>query len=436
MGSADLESEDYVMALNYGLREHIASFVIDKNQDASAEIKTVVKSLEEQGLLEKVNAIADGKQLTPLAAMFFCFLEPVSKLTNQKVKLAVKKLQDNFGLTGFDAFVKQGGVLSEKKAAAGKETAISQSSARLVRTNKGAKILPKDGGRNILITSALPYVNNVPHLGNIIGCILSADVYARFCRLRGYNTIFVCGTDEYGTATEIKAHKEGMTPKEICDKYHSIHKKIYEWFDCDTELFGRTSTPVHTKITQDIYTALEKGGFSYEEEVNQLKCAKCERFLADRYVKGTCYMCGYPEAGGDQCDGCTKLVEAVKLIDPKCSICGDTPKPQISKHIFIDLAKVTPELKKWIEETSVKGEWSENATKFTNNLLAEGLHGRCITRDLKWGTPVPKEGFKDKVFYVWFDAPIGYISITANYLGADNDDWKKWWLNPENVEMY
>ena len=327
MGSADLESEDYVMALNYGLREHITSFVIDKNQDASAEIKSVVKSLEEQGLLEKVNAIADGKQLTPLAAMFFCFLEPVSKLTNQKVKLAVKKLQDNFGLTGFDAFVKQGGVLSEKKAAAGKETAISQSSARLVRSNKGAKILPQDGRRNILITSALPYVNNVPHLGNIIGCILSADVYARFCRLRGYNTIFVCGTDEYGTATEIKAHKEGMTPKEICDKYHSIHKKIYEWFDCDTELFGRTSTPVHTKITQDIYTALEKGGFSYEEEVNQLKCAKCDRFLADRYVKGTCYMCKYPEAGGDQCDGCTKLIEAVKLIDPKCSICGDTPKP-------------------------------------------------------------------------------------------------------------
>lgn len=201
--------------------------------------------------------------------MFFCYLEPVSKLTNQKVKLVIKKIQDTFGLSSFDAFVKAGGITSEKpKADGGEGTAIYDKDVRLERLNKGAKILPKEGQRNILITSALPYVNNVPHLGNIIGCILSADVYARFCRLRGYNTIFICGTDEYGTATEIKAHKEGMTPKQICDKYHEIHKEIYKWFDCDTELFGRTSTPAHTPITQDIYKALDKGGFSYEEDVH------------------------------------------------------------------------------------------------------------------------------------------------------------------------
>lgn len=232
--------------------------------------------------------------------MCYCYLEPVTKLTNQKIKLVIKKLHDTFGLTGFDAFVKSGGVVSEKKdLKVGKETSIHNSDARLKRLNKGAKILPQPGKRNILITSALPYVNNVPHLGNIIGCILSADVYARYCRLRGYNTIFVCGTDEYGTATEIKAIQEGLTPKQICDKYHAIHKRVYEWFDCDTEIFGRTSTPVHTKITQDIYCNLEEQGFSYIEEVNQLKCFSCNRFLADRYVKGTCPMCGYPDAGGD-----------------------------------------------------------------------------------------------------------------------------------------
>ena len=199
--------------------------------------------------------------------MFYCYLEPVTKLPNQTVKLAIKKLHATYGLSSFDAFVKSGGVVTEKKLTIGKETSISTSAARLTRLNKGAKILPKEGKRNILITSALPYVNNVPHLGNIIGCILSADVYARYCRLRGYNTIFICGTDEYGTATEIKAIQEKLTPKQICDKYHAIHKRIYEWFDCDTELFGRTSTPVHTKITQDIYCNLENAGFSYGEEL-------------------------------------------------------------------------------------------------------------------------------------------------------------------------
>lgn len=205
-GSADLEAESFLMELNYGLRELVTAFVLEKNQDASNEIKAVIKNLEEQGLLDKLNQLSEEKQLSPLAAMAYCYLEPVTKLTNQKVKLVIKKLHDTYGLSGFDAFVKSGGVVSEKKQlTVGKETSISSSDARLKRLNKGEKILPKEGKRNILITSALPYVNNVPHLGNIIGCILSADVYARFCRLRGYNTVFVCGTDEYGTATEIKA---------------------------------------------------------------------------------------------------------------------------------------------------------------------------------------------------------------------------------------
>lgn len=151
--------------------------------------------------------------------------------------------------------------------------------------------------------------------------------------------------------------------------------------------------------------------------------------MADRFVRGQCpnKACSYPDAKGDQCDGCGHLINAIELINPKCSLCGAKPEVRESQHIFIDLAKISPDLSKWIEKQSVDGKWSYNAKFFTEKLLKEGLHGRCITRDLKWGTPIPRDDYKDKVFYVWFDAPIGYISITGNYLGADNEDWRKWW---------
>lgn len=168
-------------------------------------------------------------------------------------------------------------------------------------------------------------------------------------------------------------------------------------------------------------------------------CPICTQFLADRFVSGTCPLCGSDDAKGDQCDGCGQLINAVELINPKCRFrkgCTSTPEVRSSKHIFIDLPKITPELKAWIDKQQEDGKWSSNARDFTNNLLKEGLRGRCITRDLKWGTPVPQKEFKDKVFYVWFDAPIGYISITGNYLGAENDDWKKWWQNKDDVELY
>lgn len=167
-----------------------------------------------------------------------------------------------------------------------------------------------------------------------------------------------------------------------------------------------------------------------EKIVEQQYCNTCEHFLADRFVSGTCPMCSYPDAKGDQCDGCGKLINAIELINPRCRYqptCTATPVPKKSKHIFIDLAQIQPDLQKWVEKQSVDGGWSQNATFFTNNLLKEGLHERCITRDLKWGTPIPHPEYKDKVFYVWFDAPIGYISITGTYLGADTDDYKKWW---------
>ena len=285
--------------------------------------------------------------------------------------------------------------------------------------------------RNVLITSALPYVNNVPHLGNIIGCVLSADVFARYCRLMGYNALYICGTDEYGTATETKAIEEKKTPKEICDYYYEIHKNVYEWFDCDFDHFGRTTTDHQTKIAQDIFKKIHENKYTYEEVVDQQYCLKCERFLADRLVAGQCPKCQYPDAKGDQCDGCSQLMNAIELINPKCKTCGTTPEVRNSKHIFIDLAKIQPQHEKFFEQEKTK--WASNAIQFTSSLLKEGLRGRCITRDLKWGTPVPLEEYKNKVFYVWFDAPIGYLSITANY---NEENWEKWWKNPKNVELF
>ncbi|XP_053410935.1 methionine--tRNA ligase, cytoplasmic isoform X1 [Nycticebus coucang] len=293
-------------------------------------------------------------------------------------------------------------------------------------------VLPMAGERNVLITSALPYVNNVPHLGNIIGCVLSADVFARYSRLRQWNTLYLCGTDEYGTATETKAMEEGLTPQEICDKYHIIHADIYRWFNISFDTFGRTTTPQQTKITQDIFQRLLTRGFVLQDTVEQLRCEKCARFLADRFVEGVCPFCGYEEARGDQCDKCGKLINAIELKKPQCKVCRSCPVVKSSQHLFLDLPKLETRLEEWLGKTLPGSDWTPNARFIIRSWLRDGLKPRCITRDLKWGTPVPLKGFEDKVFYVWFDATIGYLSITANY----TDQWERWWKNPEQVDLY
>lgn len=303
---------------------------------------------------------------------------------------------------------------------------------------------PVDGEENILITSALPYVNNVPHLGNIIGCVLSADVYARYCRLRGKNCLYICGTDEYGTATETKAVEENMSPRGICDKYFQEHKGIYEWFDIQFDYFGRTSTPnpqedkdwPQTQICQEIFKSLENAGFITEGVVEQMYCLACQKFLADRFIEGQCPLCGYEDARGDQCDKCGKLLSPTELINPVCKVGRGNSEHKVevrsSNHLFLDLPKISTELDAWVDKTSKEGNWTDNAIQITKSWLRDGLKPRCITRDLKWGTPVPKEGFQDKVFYVWFDAPIGYLSITACF----TEQWRQWWQNPKNVKLY
>lgn len=284
-----------------------------------------------------------------------------------------------------------------------------------------------------LITSALPYVNNVPHLGNIIGCVLSADVYARFCRGRGYETLYICATDEYGTATENKAREEDMTPKQICDKFHVLHRQVYEAFHISFDYFGRTSDPEHTEITQSIFKELEAHGLIEEKEMEQTYCEHDQMFLADRYVVGKCPFCGFEEARGDQCDSCGKLLQPTELLAPRCQICGNPPGRKLTRHLYIDLPALEAPLRAFQEKSIEEGQWSHNAISVTRGWINTGLLPRPITRDLKWGIPVPREGYENKVFYVWFDAPIGYISATK---AARPDDWKQWWHDPQGTQLY
>lgn len=289
-----------------------------------------------------------------------------------------------------------------------------------------------------LITSALPYVNNIPHLGNLIQ-MLSGDVFARFCRNKGYDTLYICGTDEYGTATETKAIEEKKTPRELCDYYYQEHTKIYDWFHINFDKFGRTSNEQCTEITQALFNDLDKAGYIKEHVNKQLFCPKCNMYLADRYVDGTCPKCGSTKARGDQCDDCGSLLDPIELKDPKCHTCGSTPEVRETKHLYIDLPNLSKNLDAWMAKTSVEGKWSDNAINITKAWIRDGLNERAITRDLKWGIPVPKAGYEDKVFYVWFNAPIGYMSITKQLAdelkaeGKNTFDWKSWW-NPSESE--
>lgn len=290
-----------------------------------------------------------------------------------------------------------------------------------------------------LITSALPYVNNIPHLGNLIQ-MLSGDVFARFCRNRGYDTLYICGTDEYGTATETKALEEKKSPRELCDYYYNEHTKIYDWFHINFDKFGRTSNEECTEITQDLFNDLDKNGLITEHTNNQLFCNHCNMFLADRFVHGICPKCGYEDARGDQCDKCGSLLDPTELKQPRCSTCGSTPEVKETKHLYINLPKISGKLDTWMKKVSVEGKWADNAVNITKAWIRDGLNERAITRDLKWGIPVPKKGYENKVFYVWFNAPIGYMSITkqlANELvkaGKKSFDWKSWWLPSESEE--
>ena len=254
----------------------------------------------------------------------------------------------------------------------------------------------------------------------------------RYSKARGQPTLFVCGTDEYGTATETKALEEKCTPQQLCDKYHTLHKQVYDWFDIRFDIFGRTPTTQQTEIAQDIFLKLYKNGYLEERTTTQPFCEKHGSYLADRFVEGECPLCGYNDARGDQCDKCGKLLDPLDLKNPRCKLDGATPVPRDTKHVFILLDKLQPQIQQFVSGSTKKGAWSDNGVIITENWLKEGLRPRGITRDLRWGVPVPLPGFEDKVLYVWFEACIGYVSITANY----TDEWERWWRDPEGVQLY
>lgn len=298
-------------------------------------------------------------------------------------------------------------------------------------------------GKKVLVTSALPYVNNVPHLGNIVGCVLPGDVYSRYMRSIGKDVMYICGADEYGTSTEVKAYEERLTPREVCDKYIVVHKEIYDWFQIQFDYFGRTSTAdpwkdldwKHTEISQDIFRKLADRDLLIEKEMEQLYCNELNTFVADRFVQGICPKCSYQKARGDQCDSCGQLLNATEIINPVYKL---NPSYHLeirrTRHLFLDLPKLQPVLQRWVDERSIN--WDKTSVSVTKAWLDAGLEPRCITRDLRWGTPVPDtkkfgDAFKNKIMYNWFDAPIGYISITANHI----PDWESWWKNPDEVEL-
>ena len=277
----------------------------------------------------------------------------------------------------------------------------------------------------ILVTSALPYVNNDLHLGHMIGSVLPADVFARYARLCNHDVLYICGNDEYGTATEISALKEHITPKELCDKYHKIHKKVIKWFEISTDRFGRTTNKEHISTVQEIFLALYKKGYVVEKEIEQPIDPDTGIALADRYIEGTCPYCGYEYARGDQCENCGKLLTPQELINPKSKISGKPPIFKSNKHLFLDLPALQDKINDWQKERIQN--WNHVAASITQNWMKEPLKLRDITRNIKWGVPVPLEKYKDLVIYVWFDAPIGYISITKMH----TEKWKEWWM-PEN----
>ncbi len=277
----------------------------------------------------------------------------------------------------------------------------------------------------VLITSALPYVNGLPHLGHLAGCLLPSDVYARFNRLIGNEVLYIGGTDEHGTPSELGAKKEGVDVYDYATKYHNLHKDIYRKFNLSFNHFGRTSSKENIEITQNIARELFQNGYIEEREVEQVFSIDDNIFLPDRYIIGTCPYCGADNARGDQCENCTKVLDPKELIDAKSAVSGSKNlEVRKTTHLYLKLSNLSEKVRNWVNTRK----WNKLTLGIANKWLDEGLADRCITRDLKWGIPVPVDTFsnmKNKVFYVWFDAPIGYISITKELLG---DEYKNWWL--------
>ncbi len=281
-----------------------------------------------------------------------------------------------------------------------------------------------------IVTSAWPYAHGAPHLGNIVSSLLSADVFNRYLRLKGYETIMVSGSDEHGSPIEIKAIKQGIDPKELTDTVHQQIMDILKGFNIEFDNYTRTHNPTHIRYVQEVFKKIYNNGYIFSKIDKLLYCPKDKIYLPDRFVIGECPHCGYDSARGDQCENCGKLLDPLDLINPRCSVCGASPTVKEVKHYYFDLPKFSEKLYKWIKDSETL---SENSKNFSLQMIKQGLKPRSVTRNNKWGVPAPFPGADDLTIYVWFDAVLGYVSAVIEYFEklGEGDKWRDFWFDED-----
>ncbi|MEM2419712.1 MAG: methionine--tRNA ligase [Candidatus Bathyarchaeia archaeon] len=287
----------------------------------------------------------------------------------------------------------------------------------------------------ILVTSAWPYINVTPHIGNLVGSVLSADVVARYYRLKGEEVVMVSGSDEHGTPIEVEAIRLGVKPKDLTDKNHARVAELFKRWGISFDNYTRTESPVHKEFVQQHLMKIYNNGYIFTQETEMLYCEKCKRFLPDRFVEGKCPYCGHVPARGDQCDACGRLLEPTVLIEPYCVICKGKPVVKKTKHWYFDLAKFADKLAQYISENK---QLPANAKNFSLNLIKEGLKPRAVTRDVSWGIPAPFPDAEGKTIYVWVEAVLGYVSATIEYFRnrGDPEGWKAFWFDKSAKTLY
>lgn len=281
---------------------------------------------------------------------------------------------------------------------------------------------------HVFIGVAWPYANGSLHLGQIAGAYLPADIFARYHRLKGNKVLMVSGSDQHGTPITLRAEQEGKSPQEIVSRYHQEFLDCWQKLGISYDLFTTTGTPNHTQVAHDIFLGLLDKGYMYKDAVAQAYCPRCQRFLPDRYVEGTCPYCHFPQARGDQCDECGRTLNPSDLVDLRCRLCSTVPRFDVSEHFFLRLSAFEDRLKAWVEEQT---HWRNNVLNFTLGILKGGLKDRAITRDIEWGVTVPQAGFERKRIYVWFEAVIGYLSASKEWAinSGDTAAWQPFWGN-------
>jgi len=287
----------------------------------------------------------------------------------------------------------------------------------------------------VLVTSAWPYINITPHLGNLVGSVLSADVTARYYRLKGADTLMVSGSDTHGTPIEVEAIKQGITPKALTDRNHARVAELFRIWDASFDNYTSTESSVHKEFVQKTLLEIQKKGFIFEQDTQMLYCEHDQRFLPDRFVEGKCPYCGCEKARGDQCDVCGKLLEPTLLVEPYCVICKNTPTVKTTRHWYIDLSKLSEQLMQYLKDNQ---QLPTNVKNFSLNWIKEGLKPRAVTRDIEWGIPAPFAGAEGKTIYVWVDAVLGYVSATIEHcqrLGQP-EKWREFWFDKNAKTLY